>query len=277
MEITVNEIDKVLDKALEDYKSGKVQNKNIIFIGHSGVGRGSRIEKWLETHHGEVAPYYLTPAVLVKEKDGVCVKDLKNGKLQYGFADSDMEGLLENGTICVCENLNYYTSEQVHPYEKIFSDRTYCIPVTGKEYDLHKLFLVIATAFPENFDYGVTDISNIKNCSDVYTVIPSIEEFKEYFITYTNTYAEDSSVSEEDYSVSEMEKLESFRKILYSPHFHFIFEKDEKFAPYSFIKLFNICETGNKDEILWQIEREGCDGKKTYEMFKKIVESEGIM
>ena len=277
MEITVNEIDKVLDKALEDYKSGKVQNKNMIFIGHGGIGRSSRITKWFEIHSGEVAPYYLTPAVLVKEKDGVWVKDLKNGKLQYGFADSDMEGLLENGTICVCENLNYYTSEQVHPYEKIFSDRTYCIPVTGKEYDLHKLFLVIATAFPENFDYRVTDISNIKNCSDVYTVIPSIEEFKEYFITYTNTYAEDSSVSEEDYSVSEMEKLESFRKILSSPYFHFIFERDEKFSPYGFIMLFNICENGSKSEILSGIEHVGCAGKKSLEMFKKIVEIEGII
>ena len=30
--ITVNEIDKILDEALSDYKLGKIQYKNIVFI-----------------------------------------------------------------------------------------------------------------------------------------------------------------------------------------------------------------------------------------------------
>ena len=49
--------------------------------------------------------------------------------------------------------------------------------------DLHKLFLIIATAYPDDYGhygYNLADISNIKKCSDVYTVTSSVDEFKEY-------------------------------------------------------------------------------------------------
>lgn len=42
--ITVNEIDKILDEALNDYKLGKIQCKNIVFIGDVGIGRSTRIK-----------------------------------------------------------------------------------------------------------------------------------------------------------------------------------------------------------------------------------------
>lgn len=257
--ITVNEIDKILDEALSDYKLGKIQYKNIVFIGDEGIGRGTRIEKWMATHSDEVTPFYLTSAVLMKEENGIYVKDLKNGKPQYGFDSESMERLSAGGAICVCTNLNHYTSEQqIQPFEEIFSERTYCDLVTKNKYDLDKLFLIIATAYPDNFGYNVTDISNIKKCSDVYTVHPSVDEFKEYFDN--NIYADIDGES----------KIENFKKILSSPHFQFIFEKDEKFAPCNFIMLLGLCETGSADEVLSEVKSIGAAGKKTFEMFEKI-------
>lgn len=262
MIITVNEIDKVLDEALSAYKNGEIQYKNIVFIGNAGIGRSSRIDMWINKHLDEIAPHYLTPAVLMKEKNGMLIKDTKNGKSQYGFADSDMNGLLADGAVCICKNLNTYVTEQIEPLNTIFSKRTYCIPITNKEYDLHKLFLVIATVYPDNFGYRITDISDILNCSDVYTVIPNATEFKEYFDNETNSY------------IDEKDKIKAFDKILSSPYFNFILEKDEKFSPYTFMSLFDSCETGNKDEILSNIRSDNRIGAKTLEMFQQIFDEE---
>lgn len=66
--ISVNEIDKVLDEALSAYKNGEIRYTNIVFIGNAGIGRSSRIDMWLNKHLDEIAPHYLTPAVLMKEK-----------------------------------------------------------------------------------------------------------------------------------------------------------------------------------------------------------------
>lgn len=262
MIITVNEIDKILNNALTAYKSGSIQYKNIVFIGNAGIGRSSRIDNWINKHLDEIAPHYLTPAVLMKEKNGILIKDTKNGKAQYGFADSNINGLLADGAVCICKNLNTYVTEQIEPFNTIFSKRTYCIPITNKEYDLHKLFLAIATVYPDNFGYRITDISNILTCSDVYTVIPSTTEFKEYFDNKTSSY------------IDEKDKIEAFDKILSSPYFNFILEKDEKFSPCTFMSLFDFCETGNKDEILSNIRSDNRIGAKTLEMFQKIFDEE---
>lgn len=262
MIITVNEIDKILNNALTAYKSGSIQYKNIVFIGNAGIGRSSRIDNWINKHLDEIAPHYLTPAVLMKEKNGILIKDTKNGKAQYGFADSNINGLLADGAVCICKNLNTYVTEQIEPFNTIFSKRTYCIPITNKEYDLHKLFLAIATVYPDNFGYRITDISDILTCSDVYTVIPSTTEFKEYFDNKTSSY------------IDEKDKIEAFDKILSSPYFNFILEKDEKFSPCTFMSLFDFCETGNKDEILSNIRSDNRIGAKTLEMFQKIFDEE---
>ena len=173
--ITVNQIDKVLDEALSAYKLGKTQCKNIIFIGNHGIGKSSRINRWMETHSGEVTPVYLTTAPLWKEENGILVKDLKNGKPQYVLGVPP-EGLLEDGAIGFCKNINYSSGECIQPIEQIFSDRTYCFPGMDNKQDLHKLFLIIATAYPDDCGYNVADISNIKKCSDVYTVTLSVDE-----------------------------------------------------------------------------------------------------
>lgn len=262
MIITVNEIDKILNNALTAYKSGSIQYKNIVFIGNAGIGRWSRIDNWINKHLDEIAPHYLTPAVLMKEKNGILIKDTKNGKAQYGFADSDINGLLADGAVCICKNLNTYATERIEPFNTILSKRTYCIPITNKEYDLHKLFLAIATVYPDNFGYRITDISDILNCSDVYTVIPNTTEFKEYFDNKVSSY------------IDEKDKIEAFDKILSSPYFNFVLEKDEKFSPYTFMSLFNSCATGNKEEILSNLRSDNRIGAKTLEMFQQIFNEE---
>lgn len=122
--------------------------------------------------------------------------------------------------------------------------------------------MIIATAYPDDFGYNVADISNIKKCSDVYTVTPSVDEFKEYFDN--NVYADIDGES----------KIENFKRILSSPHFQFISEKNEKFSPCNFMLLFGRCETGSADEILSNVKQEGKAGEKTFEMFEKIFNKE---
>ena len=48
MEITVNQIEKVLDQTLEELLSGKVKNKNVIFMGETGIGKTSVVEDWFK-------------------------------------------------------------------------------------------------------------------------------------------------------------------------------------------------------------------------------------
>ena len=72
----------------------------------------------------------------------------------------------------------------------------------------------------------------------------------------------------------EKDEIEAFDKILSSPYFDFILEKDEKFSPYTFMNLFDFCETGNKDEILSNIRSDSRIGAKTLEMFQQIFDEE---
>ena len=97
---------------------------------------------------------------------------------------------------------------------------------------------------------------------DYNTVIPNTTEFKEYFDNEVSSY------------IDEKDKIEAFDKILSSPHFSFILEKDEKFSPYTFMSLFDSCETGNKEEILSNIRSDNRIGAKTLEMFQQIFNEE---
>lgn len=253
--ITVNEIEKILDEALSDYIAGKIQNKNIIFVGHPGVGDSSKIENWLKKHSDEVSPVEIIPLhIHMVEEEIEGLKLVKDGKEQYGFDDRSIEALSKESRVCFCRRLNYNTQEQVQPFYEIFANRTYYLPLTNTEHDLSKLFLVIATAYPDNYDYHVADISEFEKCSDTYMVVPEVNEFKEYFAEYSR----------------DKKKSEVFLKILTSDDFHFIFEKDEIFSPMNFIMLFDRCETGNENDVLSVVPRIGCAGKRTFEMFKRI-------
>ena len=101
-----------------------------------------------------------------------------------------LQQIVDTGTLLFSKNLNYFSGECIQPLEQIFSDRTYCFPGMDNKQDLHKLFLIIATAYPDDcghYGYNLADISNIKKCSDVYTVTPSVDEFVEYLHNKSQT------------------------------------------------------------------------------------------
>lgn len=258
--ITINGIESVLDKALLDYKSGKYRNKNILFVGHAGIGRSSKIKEWCSKHADDLTLFNLTESVVCEEINGSYSAIVEGGHKIYGFSGWDMDQLVADGA-AFCANINYKEQEQIQPYFEIFEKRSYNDRVTNHEYDLSKLFLLIATAYPENFGYRTEDISEIEKCSDIYMVVPDVAEFKDFF-----TQREISSIHE---NIEEEQKFRDFKAFLESDFFHFVFEKDEFFSPCTFMMLYNLCDTSSKGEVLSNL-----PGKTTLEMFKHIFEHE---
>lgn len=259
--ITLNEMKKVLDDTLSDLKSGKIKNENLIFFGDDGIGRRAIIGEWFEKHASEIHYYALRSAVCCEEENGVLHKVLKNGNPQYGFGDDEIEDLSKGDSVPCLSSINIYTSEQNQPFNEIFKDRTYHNPLSGIDHDLHKLGLVIATAFDEDTYDGMQPITELKDCSTLYKVVPSVEEFKDYFDERVKGYDDERP-----------EKIELFKKILSSPHFRFISEKGEHFSPVYFIMLFNMTKSVDKEEILSDVGHLGTCRDKTKAMFEKIFE-----
>lgn len=259
--ITLNEMKKVLDDALSDLKSGKIKNENLIFFGDDGIGRKSVIEEWFEKHASEIKYWDLRPTAFYEEVNGILREALKDGKPQYCFGDNIMEDLSKGDSVLFLPSINIYTSEQNQPFNEIFKNRTYHNPVSDIDHDLHKLGLVIATAFDEDTYNSIQLIPELKDCSTLYKVVPSVEEFKEYF---------DKRVKGFDDELPE--KIEFFKKILSSPHFRFISEKGEHFSPVYFMMLFNMTEIVDKEKILSYVGHMGTCRDKTKAMFEKIFE-----
>lgn len=264
--ITVGQIKNVLEQTLNEYKSGNKAFTNIIFVGETGIGKNSIIKQWLQSHSAELKPYQSAPGVIMKEEHGVLMKDFKNGKVQYGFADLDMEALSRNGTVYLCERLNYKTDEQLQPLKSIFADRKY-ETITGNIYDLSKLFLTVSTAYPNSGRSNVADITDLEQCSDVYYVEVNVQEFREYF---NQAYQNDAQSS----------IFEAFNKILSSKKFHFIFDNDESFGPRTVETMYSMaysCES--MSEFLEELE---CPsnyygaGTSAKQMIKEICEEEKI-
>lgn len=117
--IIVGQIKDILEQTLNEYKSGKKAFTNIIFVGETGIGKNAIIKQWLQSHSAELKPYKSAPGVIMKEKHGVLVENFNNGKVQYGFDDSEMKALSRDGTVYLCERLNYKTDEQLQPLKSI--------------------------------------------------------------------------------------------------------------------------------------------------------------
>ncbi len=123
--------------------------------------------------------------------------------------------------------------------------------------------MIIATAAIKGNPGTVAPIPEIEECSKVYNVFPSAEEFKEYFDEQTTTGK---------YKNEDKIKIEVFKKVLSSPRFKFISNEDGSFTPYKFISWFKYCDSGDKYEILSQLRSlssdDPCD--EASEMFEKI-------
>lgn len=259
--ITLNEMKKVLDDTLSDLKSGKIKNENLIFFGDERTGRERIIEEWFVKHASEIDWKCLRPTAFYEEVNGILHKVLKDDNPQYCFGDTIMEDFSKGDRVLYLPSINIYTSEQNQPFNEIFKDRTYHNPVSDIDHDLHKLGLVIATALDEDTYDGVHPIPELKDCSTLYKVVPSVKEFKEYFDERVNRFDDELP-----------EKIELFKKILSSPHFRFISEKGEHFSSVYFMMLFDMTESVDKEEILSHVDNMGTCGAKTKAMFEKIFE-----
>ena len=261
--ITLNEMKKVLDDTLSDLKSGKIKNENLIFFGDDGIGKKAIIGEWFEKHASEIKYWDLRPTAFYEEVNGILREALKDGKPQYCFGDNIMEDFSKGDRILYLPTINLYPPEVNQPFNEIFKNRTYHNPISNIDHDLHKLGLVIATAYDEDtFDgEGAHPIPELKDCSTLYKVVPSVKEFKEYFDERVNRFDDELP-----------EKIELFKKILSSPHFRFISEKGEHFSSVYFMMLFDMTESVDKEEILSHVDNMGACGAKTKAMFEKIFE-----
>lgn len=267
MEITVNQIEKVLDQTLEELLSGKVKNKNVIFMGETGIGKTSVVEDWFKKNKDKIHSFEMDAAPFCEEKNGRLVKIVKDGKYVYGFDDKSVEKLNEDGTVLFCDDFSHRSSELIKPFESIIKNRNYTTPIFNNFYNLDKLGLVIITMLPDNSkDYYVSDISYLYESCDVYNVKVDVKEFKEFFIKEKTKRLKDDEANKK--------VLEFFDKILSSTSFQFIYDDNECFSPRELDRLYyDVIDCDNNESIKESIMSEIKNrGNKTQEMFKKILE-----
>lgn len=281
--ITLNEMKKILDDTLSDLKNKKIKNANLVFYGEKGIGRRSVISEWEEKHAEEI-----TYAKL--EMDDI-TEDIENGWGEEAVKERPTYGIRELDDDWCCSDFLYEDDENdefVHTYTvadvncarkdvakkvkvftEILKDRKYSAstimsaPYFEINYDLHNVGLIIATAAIKGNPGTIAPIPEIEECSKVYNVVPSVEEFKAYFDEQTTTGK---------YKSEDKLKIEVFKKVLSSPRFKFISNEDGSFTPYKFILWFKYCDSESKDEILSQLRSVSSDDPcdEAAEMFEKI-------
>ena len=279
--ITLNEMKKILDDTLSDLKSKKIKNANLVFYGEKGIGRRSVISEWEEKHAEEITCDYLTMRDITEEIENGWGEEAVTERPTYGIPELDfdcsyyLEEDNEDDELVhsyIVTNVNCArkdVAKKVKVFTEILKDRKYSAstimsaPYFEINYDLHNVGLIIATAAIKGNPGTIAPIPEIEECSSVYNVFPSVEEFKEYFDEQTTTGK---------YKNEDKVKIEVFKKVLSSPRFKFISNEDGSFTPYKFISWFKYCDSGDKYEILSQLRSlssdDPCD--EVAEMFEKI-------
>ena len=279
--ITLNEMKKILDDTLSDLKSKKIKNANLVFYGEKGIGRRSVISEWEQKHAEVITCDYLTMRDITEEIENGWGEEAVTERPTYGIPELDfdcsyyLEEDNEDDELVhsyIVTNVNCArkdVAKKVKVFTEILKDRKYspsslsASPVNETKLDLHNVGLIIATAAIKGNPGTIAPIPEIEECSNVYNVFPSVEEFKAYFDEQTTTGK---------YKNEDKLKIEVFKKVLSSPRFKFISNKDGSFTPYKFILWFKYCDPGCKDEILSQLRSlssdDPCD--EVAEMFDKI-------
>lgn len=280
--ITLNEMKKILDDTLSDLKNKKIKNVNLVFYGEKGIGRRSVISEWEQEHAEEITCDYLTMRDITEEIENGWGEEAVTERPTYGIPELDfdcsyyLEEDNEDDELVhsyIVTNVNCArkdVAKKVKVFTEILKDRKYSAstimsaPYFEINYDLHNVGLIIATAAIKGNPGTIAPIPEIEECSNVYNVFPSVEEFKAYFDEQTTTGK---------YKNEDELKIEVFKKVLSSPHFKFISNEDGSFTPYKFISWFKYCDSGYKDEILSQLRSlssdDPCD--EVAEMFDKII------
>ena len=281
--ITLNEMKKILDDTLSDLKNKKIKNANLVFYGEKGIGRRSVISEWEEKHAEEITYAKLEMDDITEVIENEYGEDAVTERPTYGILELDDEFWFNDSVYEDDENdefVHTYTvtdvncarkdvAKKVKVFTEILKDRKYSAstimsaPYFEINYDLHNVGLIIATAAIKGNPGTIAPIPEIEECSSVYNVFPSVEEFKEHFDEKTTTGK---------YKSEDKIKIEVFKKVLSSPRFKFISNEEGSFTPYKFISWFKYCDSGDKYEILSQLRSlssdDPCD--EVAEMFDKI-------
>lgn len=272
---------KVLDDTLSDLKSKKIKNANLVFYGEKGIGRRSVISEWEEKHASEITCDYLTMRDINEEIENGWGEEAVTERPTYGIPELDfdcsyyLEEDNEDDELVhsyIVTNVNCArkdVAKKVKVFTEIIKDRKYSAstimsaPYFDTHLDLHNVGLIIATAAIKGNSGTIAPIPEIEECSNVYNVFPSVEEFKAYFDEQTTTGK---------YKNEDKVKIEVFKKVLSSPRFKFISNEEGSFTPYKFISWFKYCDSGDKYEILSQLRSVSSDDPcdEVAEMFEKI-------
>ena len=288
MEITVNQIKKVLNQAIKDLSSGKIKNKNIIFIGETRVGINEAIDKCRAQDFPRVMGHEVYPessTYYTFDDDWHLVEKVNDEK--NIFDDETLEKIKECVIVLFCYDLTRYTPELIKTFESIVKTRSCKTPLSNNFYDLSKLRLVIFTILPNNSKDNdrVSDVSYLKENCDVYNVKISVKEFWNYFwnekvgelcVAFLPYLDSKDKLNEDKFNEiygKTLKKLYFFKKILFSPNFHLIYDNDELFTLNDIDELYEkIKNEDNKsieEAIMSEIENYG---DKTKEIIKKIIE-----
>ena len=145
--ITLSEIPVILDRSLEDYRStGK--KSNILFLGEEGFGKAITVSKWIVKNHFEVTSD-LFPQPF---------ESMPEGTIQYSFGDIFLD-VLATCNVLFNRRLNMQKEEGMSELAELIKNRSYK-GFYGGDHDFKDLFLVVATALPDN---GKNDVFSLDN------------------------------------------------------------------------------------------------------------------
>lgn len=188
--IRPDQIEEILDQYLLDYIDGKCTNVNVMFIGHTGYGKTSVIERWIKKHEAEIATLNdVYPGTLYDVENGILVKHFDNGKSQYVYSDDELKDLQKDNSVLFLPRINQIKNQEgIDVLYAIIKNRQ--VPnYQGVEYDLHNLCMVIATAYPEDGSYYTFPIPDeMKYLFNVYEVQPILQDTAEYLYNYYKSF-----------------------------------------------------------------------------------------
>lgn len=206
-EISVDQIECVLDKYMQEYKSGMRRYANILFEGYEGYGRFNVISRWLKNHKELNVRYDAYPGKLHKELNGVLTIDKEKGNSQYAIPDAELKALSQPESVLVLRRINYGRDHAGDSLlYSIIKDRN-IKTFSDNTYDLDNLFMVIATAYKEDSNNRIFPIEEIKNQFDVFEVKATMQETAEFI--YKNL---ESELEYDEININEKRIADCLRK-----------------------------------------------------------------
>lgn len=246
MKIKVNEITKVLDDYLNKLNNGELSFANILFVGNSGIGKYSSVEKWIKDNKDTINPYPL---------DYLVVFD--------GDYDSYLNSMLNR--LNRENSVSYFHligRGKYDYYQSIIKDRI-AFDSNGDQRKLDNLKLFIATDYPLDCPSNWKTSQEFRELFDVYEVETTKEIFKEWI---DDVY--------KDVEIRERREHELMNRILSSDKFEFIWSDKVCISPVTLLRAVQL-SGGIRDEFMKYLSGSvsyGVRNKEVQELFEEILE-----